>query len=722
MWNSFAEHRDELLNQYEVNNWFGGLEQEELKKGAEKTIDENKSSSVMNLKAELIEYILKNARIDIVENEFFFDKIDHANIMPDFKDSRYCEVFSNISEESFNAKRRIKNNKVAHLELDFSHVAPDWDFIIMNGIPGIIERLEDNSRRHGDDGTAEYYDCCIRIYRAFVDYIHRVEELARRISSEKSLFIADNLKQLCVSAPQTLAQAMQLTFLIYSFQMYLDGVGVRSLGGIDHLYYPLYKSDIESGRFSEEQLRELTSDFLWKISAMKTLANLPFYICGTDKSGNDASNPYTMVLLEEYEKLDIYDPKFHVLYHSGISEAVVDKILRLIRSGKSSFVFVNCEATAKALMKLGIEEKDAKRITVYGCYETSAEGTEVPCTCASYISLPKAVELAFNNGHDMKSGELIGVETNVNINTFEDFIKEVKVQLEHLTGSVMDIMRELEGHYPQVCPSLVMSPTYKHSAESGIELYSGGAKYNNTSIIGAGIATLTDAVMAVKKVVFEDKKVTFEQLREILLNDWQGQQRLQNYCRNCCPKYGNNDDETDKISTELFEFFAGLINGQPNGRNGLFRCGLFSVDMRFWLSEGIAATPDGRNRGEVFSKNAAATLGRDKEGVTAYLNSLLKFDSAQIPDGCVADVVLHESAVKGEEGIRAFVGLLKTFMDKGGHSAHFNVLNADKLIEAQKYPEKYKNLQVRLCGWNVRFNDLSKRDQDEFIIKAKMGC
>jgi formate C-acetyltransferase len=373
-------------------------------------------------------------------------------------------------------------------------------------------------------------------------------------------------------------------------------------------------------------------------------------------------------------------------------------------------------------MKLGIEKQDAQRITVYGCYETSAEGTEIPCTCASYICLPKAIELSLNNGHDMQSGDLLGCESDAQISTFEDYLTEVKRQLKALTESIKRVLCELEGYYPQICPSLVMSPTYKHSAESGIELYSGGAKYNNTSIIGAGISTLVDAVAAVKKIVFDEHKISFEDLKEVMKKDWQGEQSLQHYCRQNCPKFGNNDEEADALAAELTSYFADLINGHPNGRNGVFRCGMFSVDMRFWLSEKLSATPDGRNKGEAISKNAAATIGKDKNGVTAYLSSLLKLDHSKIPDGCVADVVLHESAVNGADGLTAFKTLLKVFMDNGGHSVHFNVLNADKLIKAQKDPEKYKNLQVRLCGWNVRFNDLSKRDQDEFIIKAKMGC
>ena len=437
---------------------------------------------------------------------------------------------------------------------------------------------------------------------------------------------------------------------------------------------------------------------------MKVTANLPFYICGLDANGRDATNEFTYFLLERYRELDIYDPKIHVMYHDHIDKSVLRLILEMIREGKNSFVFINTRLASKALENIGVSTADAKKVIVYGCYETAAEGTEIPCTCGGMINLAKAIEMAINCGKSFK--------------TFDDFYKEVLLQLEGYTIACMDAISKYEPHYYEVCPSLIMSPTYQCSREFGTDVYCGGAKYNNTSIVGAGLATLVDSLVAVKKVVFEEKLKNFDELRSILRSNWQQDEKLRLLIKKKYSKFGNNADEADALANDIYHRFTTLINGRKNGRGGVFRCGIFSVDWRFGMGKKTGATPDGRYEGEPLSKNLAASIGQDKSGVTAYLQSVLKFDAAICPDGYVADVVLHCSAVEGEDGMIAFESLLTTFMEKGGFSVHFNILSPETLVNAQKEPEKYQNLQIRLCGWNVRFVDLDKMQQDEFIKQS----
>ena len=230
---------------------------------------------------------------------------------------------------------------------------------------------------------------------------------------------------------------------------------------------------------------------------------------------------------------------------------------------------------------------------------------------------------------------------------------------------------------------------------------------------------MVDSIIAVKKLVFEDKTVTLKEFKDILSANFEENEKLRLIIKKKYPKFGNNYTETDGIAVDIYNTFADTINGRKNSRGGIFRCGMFSVDWRFWMGEKTDATPDGRLKGEPLSKNLCAGVGQDKNGVTAYLNSLIKLDSAKCPDGYVADVVLHSSAVNGDEGMQAFKSLLLSFMQRGGFSVHFNILNPETLINAQKEPEKYQNLQIRLCGWNVRFIDLDKAQQDEFIKQSE---
>lgn len=715
MWNEFEKCKDELYRQYDEDNWGFGAEPETLKAEVGKIMSENISLSAAKAKA--VSYIMRNVQLDINKNEFFADKINHAEIMGEFLWRGIDSLTHNEEKETAEKAEKLITTGCITAGFDLGHIAPDWDFLMQNGIPGTIRRLEECKASNPE--KSEFYDECLTVYGSIKVLLARMASAAEACGTEKSRFTAHNLRSLAEYPPMTLAQAMQLTFIIYNVTMAIDNTTIRSLGGIDHLYYPFYKSDLESGRFTDSRLRELTRDFLWKLSAKKVVANVPFYICGTDSEGNDYSNEYTKVLIEEYLSLDIYDPKFHVLYSENTNTDILNLIFEAIRSGKNSFVFINTASAKNALEKIGISPEDAKRITVYGCYETSAEGTEVPCTCGAYVNLPKALELALYNGRELATNRTVGEMTGENFKSFEEFYDAVKIQLEFLTKSAMNINTAYEKHYAKILSSPLLSSTYKCSAESGIDLYHGGAKYNNTSIIGSGLATLADSLIAVKTIVFEEHKAGFEELKKILSGNWKDCEALRMYCVNKLPKYGNNLAEADGYAKDITDFFSGLINGQSNGRGGVFRCGIFSVNMRFNFGNMLCATPDGRRKGEPTSKNAAASVGQDKNGVTAYLNSILKLDFSAFPDGCVADAVLHCSAVRGDDGLNALKGLMVSYMKRGGSAIHFNVLNPEELKKAQAEPEKYKNLQIRLCGWNVHFVDLSRKEQDEFILQSQ---
>lgn len=697
MWNSFENCHTKLYQNSKNENF---AQTTDLKKLVFDLIDNYKKISISRAKADAIAFLLDNIEISYDKEDIFLTQINHGLIMADFSWRNTRRLREETCSEQVMA---LEDDCVINATMDFGHVAPDWQYLLDKGFAGIIADLEAEKLKHSEEKNS-YYDERILVYIALQNFFLRCADLIGKDETQKSFFMASNLRHLAYNPPETLAQAMQLILLYFVLQTELDAVTIRSLGGLDRMLYPFFKADLEDGRYTKKQLGELTNYFLWKIYCMGVTANLPFYICGTDGNGNDATNEFTLFLLEQYRKLDIHDPKIHVLYHPNIDKKVLNLILEMIREGKNSFVFINTKQAVAALQKIGISEQDAKKLTVYGCYETAAEGTEIPCTCGGMINMAKALELV--------------LEKNTEFSSFEAFYNAVVECLLDYTALCMDTMSVYEARYDEVCPSLIMSPTYKHSRESGKDVYCGGAKYNNTSVVGAGLATLVDSLVMVKNIVFKDKKVTYSGLRQALLNDWQGYENLRLYIKKNHAKFGNNEAEADNIAKDIYTSFAKLINNRKNGRGGVFRCGMFSVDWRFWMGEKTAATPDGRHKGEPLSKNLAAATGQDKNGVTAYLKSLLELDSTLVPDGYVADVVLHSSAVSGTEGMVAFKALLVTFMDKGGFAVHFNILSPDELINAQKEPEKYRNLQIRLCGWNVRFVELDKAQQDEFIKQS----
>jgi formate C-acetyltransferase len=237
------------------------------------------------------------------------------------------------------------------------------------------------------------------------------------------------------------------------------------------------------------------------------------------------------------------------------------------------------------------------------------------------------------------------------------------------------------------------------------------------------IASFVDSVCAVKKFVFDEKRFTFEELGEILKSNWTANPKLRAEALRISEKYGNSNPTADEVTVWISDFCANLVNNKPNGRGGVFKAALFSINHCYPESKNVMATPEGRLAGDPISKNLCASTAQDKNGITALINSVTKIDHAAFPTGSVLDVVIHPSAVSGEDGLDAFLGILKTYIARGGYALHGNVFDANQLRRAQREPEKYKNLQVRVCGWNSYFLNLSPEEQDAFIRQAEnAGC
>ena len=332
--------------------------------------------------------------------------------------------------------------------------------------------------------------------------------------------------------------------------------------------------------------------------------------------------------------------------------------------------------------------------------------------------LAKAMELVMTNGRDHKSGCLCGVETG-KIDNFEALINALKTQITYMTERATKYITQIEGYYTETNPDPLLSCQYEHSVKTGVDVYEGGAKYNNSSIYLYSLASLVDSLFVVKKLVFDDGRYTFEELAEILKNNWQGHEQDRAIALHLREKYGNNIPEVDALAVELADFCAKLLNNKPNGRGGVFKAALFSIDHCFYIGARTMATPDGRLAGDPLSKNMCATKAMDRNGVTALINSVTKIDHAAFPTGSVLDIVLHPSAVAGADGLAAFYGILMTYLKKGGFAMQGNVFCADDLKKAQKNPDRYRNLQVRVCGWNAYFVNLSKTEQDAFIRQAE---
>lgn len=713
----FNKENPDYLNQFTSINWI--KEKKDFDCELRQKINlicENNSISKPMRKAKAFEIIANEAPVAVDKEDIFQEKIFSGNIIGSITAKWQNEIVNTyLKEENTFINEMWKKYGVFKTDSDFGHTSPNSKLLLDVGFRGLYERLEQYSTRESlTNKQIDFYDSCKITIRAIETIIERLADAVKPYNEDN--YIA--LKNLSHKAPGNIYEAMQLLIVYFYIHEYVYGTRVRTLGRLDVLLQPFYERDTQNGTFTKAEIKEMLKFFLYKIWLMNVPFDLPFALGGMDENGNDVTNDMSYLIVETYNELNIYSPKIHIKVCEKTPQKFIKLVLNCIRGGNSSFVFVNDEVAIRSLVKVGIKEKDARNYVPIGCYEPAVWGVEMGCTDNGGLNLAKMAELVLTCGYDNASDAFLNAITGT-VESYEDFVREIKKLIEHYVEYALHYVRKIEGYYGEINPEAILSSMYDESAERGVDVYEGGAKYNNSSFSFYGIASLVDSLAAIKKIVFEEKKVTYTKFCEILKNNWQGYETLRNYAQNECPKYGNNIEEVDEIAVDIANFIADVVNNKPNGRGGVFKATCFSIDYCFTYGHKTMATPDGRFSGTPLSKNLSPTNGMDKEGITSLIQSVTKMDLSKFPNGSVLDVVLHPTAVSGEEGLECFYAVLKTYFQKGGMAMHGNVFDAETLRDAQKHPDKYRNLQVRLCGWNVFFVNLTKEEQDSFIAQAK---
>ena len=493
----------------------------------------------------------------------------------------------------------------------------------------------------------------------------------------------------------------------------------RSFGLIDRLYEPLYLADLKTGRFTEEEVRELFRYFLNKYSAANRWAGQPFGLGGADKDGNYGSTLLTKLILEVYQELQIANPKIHVRYHKSMPEELLRQILGMIRSGTNGINLLSDEAVWKAYEKIGIDREISQHYVPQGCYEPTLMGLEEPLICCSWISIPKAVEFAVNNGVDMLTQKNGGTLYGTDPTTYEEFYGRFLVQMDTIVNNVIRSVDEESDFMQLINPSPLYSGTFASCIEKGRDIYNRGAVYSNTSLKLCGIGTAVDSLLILKKYVYDEKRLSLQQFRKVLQDDWAGHEDLQIEILNEKNRYGNGLAEPDDLARDIYAHLAALIVGRKNKIGGVWRLGADSVMHCVDHAAYVAATPDGRHARAIYSKNMCSVAGMELQGITAAMQSVLRIDTTNLVNAAVCDFIIHPSAVEGQRGIAAFSALARTYFECGGMVFQGNVFGIDDLYAAQQDPEKYSNLQVRVCGWNEYFVRMKKEKQDDFIRRCR---
>lgn len=704
-----------------------GMGDDEIKAGLKNLYEKIKDLPHPVAKAYAVKYTLDNTRIDVNEHDYFvgFYSVNRlASAIGQWK--WYGEVFDKVIPKTKALIDDMNNSGAVTVWPDFDHVVPDWNSLLTLGFSGIIERVKSYRQKHAEGGTladeaAAYFDGMEITYRAVIDVIDRLYKYALTQNHGKAKRIADCLKHIRDGAPTNIYEAMQLIYIYFMVSECFDGYQVRSLGnGLDGSLYPFYENDLKSGTFTRDEIKELIGYFLMQWSAIGNFWGQPFYMGGTDTNGGTKYNDLSADILDVYDRLGIYNPKIQIKVNENTPDKILFKVFDMIRRGHSSFVFCCEPGMVRAVMSYGASYEEALNMDIRGCYETGVRADEVS-TAAGYVNALKPIEYVFSNGFDKRLAKQFGLKTGElgELKTFDSFYNAVLRQWENLIEMTVGVSDSYEKYLGTINPSNMYSATVERSLERGRDAYQSGVKFNNSAILNCGFASLVDSVMTVKEFVYDKKEVSLAELKNALDNNWKGYEPLHTKIRKSCHKYGNSDPTADVYSQAMAAYFAMKVNNRPNARGGVYKAIMHSAMQFIEQGKLTSATPDGRYDGDEISKNASPSVGMDKNGVTALINSALCVKPYIYPESFCLDVMLHPTAVEGDEGLGIMKSLLFAYMNGGGMSIQFNVFSTDTLKDAQKNPQKYQNLQVRVCGWNVLWNNLSEKEQNSYIARAE---
>ena len=616
--------------------------------------------------------------------------------------------------------------RLAQLRADYEHSVPDWNAVLQLGFSGLLARAELHRRRCREtrpaSPEADAFHESIRIeYRAILHFLDRLIAEAEKlppVPAARELTAA--LRQLRTGSPATLYEALLQIWLYFQLSEYVDVIQTRSFGNLDRVLYPFYRHDLDSGHRTRAEIRKLFRSFLYQMTAMHYKVGHPFYFGGTNPDGSSTINELSFLILDVYDELGIFDPKLQIKVSPQTPVAFLDKALDMIRRGRNSIAFVGEPCIRRAMMHQGYSRREADTADIKGCYEYCARGGTVE-TAPVTVNTVKILGLTLHNGMEPLSGRQLGPRTGEpeQFKTFGAFYKAFLRQLFHRYDRHIAFAGKLERHLDHFNPAPMLSGTFVSSLEQAEDGYARGARYNNTNLWICGPATTADSLTMIRRYVFERRELSLSQLVAMLDADWNGSDFWRLKLQNDPEKFGNNLDLPDRIARHFTEAIARRYHGTPNGRGGIHTVSLHSSN-RFteWAGQ-VEATADGRHRGDELSKNMTASQGAAWKGATALVASVLKLDSRLFMADFPVDIMLHPSEVRGENGLRAMRALLMTYVNHFGHAIHFNVMDADQLRQAQREPEKFRDLQVRICGWNVLWNSLSRKEQDAYIQQAE---
>ena len=675
------------------------------------------------------------------------------------------------------------------------HVTVKYWEVLETGFEGIMEKAQKelDGCSVGDGNYARkshFLEAVILSCKAVIDYAGRYAKLAQEMAAQTSdpvrkqeLFvIAENCSRVPAKGAQNFYEACQSFWFVQQLlQMESSGHSI-SPGRFDQYMYPYYKKDMEAGTITREFAQELM-DCIWvklnDLNKCRDAASAEGFAGyslfqnliagGQNKEGEDVTNDLSVMCIQASMHVHLPAPSLSVRVWNGSPHEFLIKAAELTRTGIGLPAYYNDEVIIPALQNRGLSLEDAREYNIIGCVEPQKAGKTEGWHDAAFFNMCRPLELVFSNGMD--KGEMVGIPTGdvTQMKTFDEFFDAYKKQMEYCISLLVNADNAIDVAHAERCPLPFLSCMIDDCLKEGKSVQEGGAVYNFTGPQGFGIANMADGLFAIRKLVYEDKKVSMKELKEALAWNYDkgldaqsagdmtemimkamqkagrnvdastaeglmktfmgmkpGEQKTQRFKEihdmiDEVPKFGNDIPEVDYFAREVAYTYSKPLQKYNNPRGGKFQAGLYPVSANVPLGGQTGATPDGRYAHTPVADGVSPSAGKDVKGPTAAATSVSRLDQFIVSNGTLFNQKFHPSALSGREGLEKFVALIRGYFDQKGMHMQFNVVDRQTLLDAQEHPEKYKHLVVRVAGYSALFTTLSRSLQDDIIRRTEQG-
>ena len=637
-----------------------------------------------------------------------------------------------------------------------AHLAVDYRTVLEVGLEGYRKRtLQEKANLDLTDPESidkyQFYNAILIVLDAVQTYAERFSALAKQLAEtatpERKAELLE-ISRICAKVPnqpaETFQEAVQSVWFIQLILQIESNGHSLSYGRFDQYMYPYLKSDLEKGAITEAKAVELLTNLWIKTLTVNKVrsqahtfssAGSPLYqnvtIGGQTRDKKDAVNKLSYLVLRSVAQTKLPQPNLTVRYHSGLDNNFMNECIEVMKLGFGMPAFNNDEIIIPSFEKIGVTEEDAYDYSAIGCVETAVPGKwGYRCTGMSYMNFPKILMIAMNDGIDPVSGKRFveGYGHFKEMKSFEELQDAWDKTVRELTRMSVIVENAIDIGLEREVPDVLCSALTEDCIGRGKTLKEGGAVYDFISGLQVGIANLADSLAAIKKLVYEEQKVTQEELWEALMTDYDSErsQEIQQMILNDVPKYGNDDDYTDQLVTKAYDSYIEEVKKYPSTRfgrgpiGGTRYSGTSSISANVGQGKGTMATPDGRNAWVPLAEGCSPSHNMDKNGPTSVLKSVSKLRTEEIIGGVLLNQKVNPQTLAKEEDKQKLIMLLRAFFNKlHGYHIQYNVVSRETLIDAQKHPEKHRDLIVRVAGYSAFFNVLSKATQDDIIERTE---